>query len=78
MYLTFFEYTPRCSNTMYGSCRTCSKLTDDLQSTRNSEHVSDVVRIYSEMFGDDVRTNAAEGFRSFPKILSNIILRRFL
>ena len=64
---------------MYGNCRTCSKVSDDLQSTRNSENVSDVVRIYSEMSSVyDVRTDAAEGFRSFPKILSYISLRRFL
>ena len=75
MFLTFFEYTaPRCSYTMYGNCRICSKLSDDLQSTRNSEHVSDVVRIYSEMFG--IRCTVGR-CRRFAK-LSNIPLRRFL
>ena len=39
---------------IFGNCRIGSKLSDDFQSTRNSEDVFDVVRniyIYSEMFG---------------------------
>ena len=39
--------------TMHGNCRTGSKLSDDLQGTRNSEDGFDVVRIYFEMI--DIR-----------------------
>ena len=55
---------------MYGNYQTGTKLSDDLQSTRNSEDVFDAVRIYSEMFSlHDVRTDAHDVFRRFPKIL---------
>ena len=50
---------------------TCSKLTDDLQSTRDSEHVPDVVRIYSEMFG--IRCTDGRCGR-FPKLSEDSVL----
>ena len=51
IYVKLIEYIPRYSYTMHGNCRTGSKLSDDLQSTQNSEDGFDVVRIYSEMSG---------------------------
>ena len=60
---------------MYERCRRCPKLSEGIQSTRNSEDFSDVFRIYSEnseMF-EDVRFTMYRCCRSFPKIALAII-----
>ena len=77
IYVTLIQYIPRYLYTMHGNCRTGSKLSDNLQS-RNSEDGFDVFRIYIPRCSVyDIRTDAADAFRRFPKILPNSS-RRFL
>ena len=57
---------------MYERCRRCPKLSEDLQSTQNAEDVSDIFRIYSEMY-EDVRYTMYGRCRRFSKIALVII-----